>query len=138
MIPEFKNNSERYELSEIITENLIQHFIDDRRLRVMASDADMEVLGTIVSYDETVYSYTMSEEPLEWQISVRFSIEIIDRVKDATLWKTDNLVLTALYADPNAVADTGPGTTNLSEEEAWEEISYTLADMILANALEQW
>ncbi|MGC9337436.1 MAG: LPS assembly lipoprotein LptE [Candidatus Cloacimonadia bacterium] len=138
MIPEFKNNSERYELSEVVTDNLTRYFIEDRRLKVKPSDADMEVIGTIISYDESVYSYTMSEEPLEWQITIQFSIEVIDRVKDKNLWKADNLVLTALYADPNAPADTSSETTNLSEEEAWEEVSYALADMILANSLEQW
>jgi len=138
MIPEFKNDSERYELSQVITDHLINHFLDDRRLKVMASNGDMEIIGTVISYNEAVYSYDMAENPSEWQVTIRFSIEVIDRVKDITLWKADNLALTSLYTDPDVAADTGSETTNFSEEEAWEEISYTLADMILTNSLEQW
>jgi len=137
MITEFANNSEEYEMPDLIEEYLIQEIIDDDRLEVKGDNADIEVTGTVRSYMREVYAYDEQENPLQWRITVVFSIKIQDMVKDETIWENKNLSLQQLYNEADA-NNTGQGVEIYSEEEARIEIVKDLADQILTNTLEQW
>lgn len=138
MISEFENNSDRYDLPELITTYLTEGFISDNRLKVMADGADMDVNGSVLSYDKTVFSYDIQEEPQEWQITIRFSIEVKDMTKNSTIWRNKNLSLSAIYSNPKNVPETESDIENLTEEDACREIIYALYDIILGNSVEGW
>ncbi|MEA3476523.1 MAG: LPS assembly lipoprotein LptE [Candidatus Cloacimonadota bacterium] len=138
MISEFENNSEQYDLPELITTYLTEKFIADNRLKVMADGADMDVNGSVLSYDKAVFSYDIQEEPTEWQITIHFSIEVKDMTKNSTIWQNKNLSLSAIYGNPENIPENESGTENLTEEDACREIIYDLCDIILGNSVEQW
>ncbi|MCK4359584.1 MAG: LptE family protein [Candidatus Cloacimonetes bacterium] len=138
MISEFENNSEQYDLPELITTDLTEKFISDNRLKVMSDNADMEVKGSVLSYDKTVFSYDVQEDPQEWQITIRFSIEIKDMTKNSTIWQNKNLSLSAVYGNPENEPEKESDVENYTEEDAQREIIYDLCDIILSNSVEQW
>jgi len=138
MISEFENNSDRYDLPELITTYLTEGFISDNRLKIMADNADMEVNGSVLSYDKTVFSYDIQEDPKEWQITIHFSIEVKDMTKNSTIWQNKNLSLSAIYGNPKNVPETESDIENLTEEDACREIIYDLCDIILGNSVEGW
>ena len=138
MISEFENNSEQYDLPELITTDLTEKFISDNRLKVMSDNADMEVKGSVLSYDKTVFSYDVQENPQEWQITIRFSIEIKDMTKNSTIWQNKNLSLSAVYGNPENEPEKESDVENYTEEDAQREIIYDLCDIILSNSVEQW
>jgi len=138
MISEFENNSDRYDLPELITTYLTEGFISDNRLKVMADGADIEVKGSVLSYNKTVFSYDIQEEPQEWQITIRFSIEVKDMTKSSTIWQNKNLSLSAIYGNPKNVPETESDIENLTEKDACHEIIYDLCDIILGNSVEGW
>lgn len=138
MISEFENNSEQYDLPELITTDLTEKFISDNRLKVMSDNADMEVKGSVLSYDKTVFSYDIQEDPKEWQITIQFSIEIKDMTKNSTIWQNKNLSLSTVYGNPENGPEKESDVENYTEEDAQREIIYDLCDIILSNSVEQW
>ena len=138
MISEFENNSEQYELPELIITYLTEKIISDNRLKIMADNADMEVSGTVLSYNKAVFSYDVRENPQEWQITIRFSIELKDMIKNSTIWQNKNMSLKAVYGNPENEPETESDVENLTEEDAQREIIYDLCDIILSNSVEQW
>ncbi|MBC8525836.1 MAG: LptE family protein [Candidatus Cloacimonetes bacterium] len=140
MISEFENDSEQYSLPELITTYLTEYFIADNLLEVMGDNADMDVTGTIISYDKTVFSYDMQEEPKEWQITIHFSIKVKDLVKDNTIWETQDLTLRSIYGNPeNKPEDESENDIEVyTEMGACRNIIDELGDIILSNTVEQW
>jgi hypothetical protein len=137
MIADFENDSEQYEISQLVNTYLTEKFISDNRLKVKADKADMEVTGKILSYDKKIFSYDVQENPQEWQITIRFLIEVNDLVKNSTIWNKKNLSLSAVYSESNTTMSESD-IANYSEEDACRAITYDLGDMILGNSVEQW
>lgn len=139
MITEFQNETEEYELPELITEYLTEKIIDDNRLEVKGTNADTDVIGAVNSYQKTVFSYDEAENPLQWQVAISFAIDVEDMIKDTTVWKNSNLRLKAIYgnsSDPDASTE---DEVNLqSEDEAIKNIIMELGANILSNTIEQW
>ncbi len=139
MITEFDNHSEQYELPGIIEEYLTDAFIEDNRLDVQGDDADMDIRGTVRSYNRIVNAYDMQENPLEWKVTIVFQIEAKDMVRDEVIWQNNNLSLSALYGTGTAAEEEdGQGIELFSEEDAQKFIIYELCDVILSNTIEQW
>ncbi len=138
MITEFKNNSEQYDLPNLITQYLTDTFIDDNRLDVQGEGADLDISGTVKSYSRIVNAYDMQENPSEWKVTITFSIEAKDMVQDKIIWQNNNLSLSALYGSSNEPAEEREGVELLSEEEAKISIINELGRLILTNTLEQW
>lgn len=136
MIREFENESEKYKLPQIIDIYLTEKFESDNQLKMMADEADMEITGTILSYDKQVFSYDESEEPEEWQVTIQFSIEVKDLVKNKTIWANKNLSLSAVWRKSETELESD--IENYSEEDAWKSIIFDLGEIILGNSVEQW
>lgn len=138
MITEFENNSEEYDLPNLITQYLTDAIIEDNRLDVLGEDADMNISGTVRSYSRIVNAYDMQENPTEWKVTITFSIEAKDLVQDKVIWQNNNLSLSALYGSGNETEEDRNGVELFSEEEAQISIIGELAGLILTNTLEQW
>jgi len=138
MITEFENNSEEYDLPNLITQYLTNAFIEDNRLDVMGEDADMNISGTVRSYSRIVNAYDMQENPSEWKVTITFAIEAKDMIQDKVIWQNSNLTLHALYGAETETEEDKNGVELLSEEEAQISIIQELAGLILTNTLEQW
>jgi len=139
MIAEFDNDTEQYELPGLVTEYLTEAFIEDNRLDVQGDDADLDIRGTVRSYNRIVNAYDMQENPLEWKITIVFQIEAKDMVRDEVIWQNNNLNLSALYGTGTAEEEEdGQGIELFSEEDAEKSIIYELCDVILSNTIEQW
>ncbi|MBC8313624.1 MAG: LptE family protein [Candidatus Cloacimonetes bacterium] len=136
MISEFENESEQYELPQKVETYLIEKIESDNQLKMMAGEADMKISGIILSYDKQVLAYDKSENPLEWQTTIRFSVEVKDLVKSKTIWTNKNLSLSAVYREDET--DEESDLENSSEEDAWKSIIFDLGEIILANSVEQW
>lgn len=137
MINEFTNDSEEYEMPEIIEEYLIQEIINDDRLEVKGDNADIEISGNLRSYNREVYAYDEEENPLQWRITIVFSLKVQDMIKDEIIWQVASLRMQEIYNDGEE--DTNNQEVEIySEEEARIKIIKDLADQILTNTLEQW
>ncbi|MBN2017241.1 MAG: hypothetical protein JW794_03805 [Candidatus Cloacimonetes bacterium] len=139
MITEFDNETEQYELQDLITQYLTEAFIDDNRLEVLGADANLDIRGVVRSYSMIVNAYDMQENPSEWKVTIIFQIEAKDMVQDKVIWNNNSLSLFALYGTGTQTEENdGQGIELFSEEEAQESIIYELSDVILSNTIEQW
>lgn len=139
MITEFQNKTEEYELPELVSEYLTDKFIDDNRLEVKGANADTDVIGTINSYEKTVFTYDEAENPLQWQVAISFAVDVEDMIKDTTVWKNSNLRLKAIYGNSSGSETfTGDEVNLMTEEEAIKNIIEELGSNILTNTIEQW
>lgn len=139
MITEFNNESEEYDLPELVTQYLTDAFIEDNRLDVLGADADLDIRGTVRSYTHVVNAYDMQENPSEWKVTIMFQIEAKDMVQDKVIWKNNGLSLSVLYGTGTQTEDEDEqGIELFTEEEAQESIITELSDVILSNTIEQW
>ncbi|MBD3336718.1 MAG: hypothetical protein GF355_14495, partial [Candidatus Eisenbacteria bacterium] len=113
-IPILENETLDYQVADEATEALVERFISDNRLKVVPlSQADAVLDGSVVSYENKVYSYTRDETPEQYIVVIKLSLEFADRVKNREIWKDEALTASAVYAPGGAVS--GALTT---EEEA--------------------
>jgi hypothetical protein len=134
-IPVFDNESLDATIADEVTRGLLDHFLEDNRLKVVPeSRADCVLEGSVTGYERRVYSYTPNQQPEEYIVVVSISVVLKDRVKNKDLWSDESLQATATYA---ATADASAGSAD-TEDEAREAAVVLLAQDILARTLEQW
>lgn len=96
-VPTFENQTREFQLTQQVTERVIQEFLDQSRLRLAGdeSDADLVVRGAIVSYDEEALSYdpgrAANPDVFTRRVILRVDVRLEDRVKDETLWENPSL-----------------------------------------------
>ena len=131
LILPFSNKSIEYEFEETTNNELIRHFNDDGRLKIVHNAADCKITGEILDYSNKIKNYNGSDVD-EYEIKVLFKINFADNIKNKIIWNNDALMLSEKYSETNENSEFH------SEEEAQLEIIKNLYEIILKNSLEQW
>lgn len=133
-VPVFQNRTTQPLLDEEVTTAVVNRFIRNSKLRVVAEDqADLVVTGSIAAYRNAVFGFNSQEQAQEYQVAVTVSVTVRDRVKNRELWKDDALVRTANYF-VTAVGGQPPQTETTGRLSAIDK----LADAILNRTVENW
>jgi hypothetical protein len=133
-VPVLQNRTTQPALEEEVTTAIVNRFIRDSKLRVVAeSEADLVVSGSVSGYKNSVFGFNAAEQAQEYQVAVTLSLTARDRVKNRELWKDDTLIRTANYF----VTSVG-GQAPQTEESARLSAIDKLVDAILNRTVENW
>lgn len=93
----FENETREFQLTQQLTERLINEFLAESRLNLVsdAVDADLIVQGTILEYEDEALTYDPGQQAnpdvFTRRIVLQIEIELQDEVRDRTLWRSAGL-----------------------------------------------
>ena len=96
-VPTFENETREFQLTQQLTERVINEFLNESRLRLVgdAEDADLLVTGAIKSYEEEALSYDPGQaanpDVFSRRVLVTVDVRLEDQVKDEALWEDASL-----------------------------------------------
>ena len=122
-IPPLENVTTNTEIERILTDDLINAFIEDGRVTVK-SDGDYTLKGVITGYSRNVDSYNSSGEVEEYRINVETKFSLIDESEEIN-WEK-NINESIVYS---AVEDETVGI---------EKVAERIKDSLLRIMLDTW
>lgn len=96
-VPTFQNETREFQLTQQLTERVIDEFLNESRLQLVADeeDADLLVVGTIKSYEEEALSYDPGQaanpDVFSRRVLLIVDVRLEDQVREETLWEDASL-----------------------------------------------
>ena len=93
----FENETREFQLTQQLTERVVNEFLNESRLRLVGDeeDADLVVLGTIKDYEEEALSYDPRQganpDVFTRRVLLTVDVRLQDQVRDETLWENASL-----------------------------------------------
>jgi hypothetical protein len=129
----FENKSSEFTLGDIVINSLSNSFRDDGRLRLVTKNADCQLDGSILNFNEKIYSYDSANNVQDYMETITFSVTFTDLTKNTVLYENKSLTLSEMYAVSNE------STSRFkTKDEAINEICSKLFKNIMQNTLESW
>ena len=133
-VPVLRNGTVEPNLEQEVTEAIVNRFVQDNKLKVVAEgEADLVLTGTVIKYVNAVFGFNAREQAQEYQVAVTVAITARDRVKNREMWRDDNLVRTTNYF----VVST-PGQETQDQFTARRDAITKIADAVLGKTVEGW
>lgn len=126
-IGQFENNTIEYQLSDRLTDAVIDAFIQDNTVQVKeAARAEAVMNGTVVSYRRDPYTYDQEDIVSEYAVKVTVRIKVVKAGSEDVIWEKD------FYAEGiyNALEET--------EEDGQERAIALLTADILDQTTKSW
>lgn len=129
----FENKSTDYAIGDFLLNQLVQQFRNDGRLKLVTQGPDCTLEGSILSYEEKIYSYDTSNMVQDYQLRLTVSVVFTDLITNQMLYENKSLQLTELYA-------VGPDSSARfkTKAEAQAELITSLFKTVIQNSLEAW
>ncbi len=106
-VPEFENKSLQFGLQQDLTQKLIDRFIQDNTLKVVAAaDADAILRGEVVRYERTAYTYDKSDNVSEYKVNIYVNF-VLERKGGKILLERQNLLGWGVYDAASETEDDG-------------------------------
>lgn len=129
----FENQSAEFGITEKVYNQLSLEFRNDGRLRVVTQQPDCLLEGSIISFEERVYSYDAANNVQDYQLRLSLSISFTDLIRNEVIYENQSLTIVEAYAV--SAESTAKSKT---KEEAIDELISTLFKTIIQNSLENW
>nr|MDK2850240.1 hypothetical protein [Candidatus Cloacimonadota bacterium] len=129
----FENKSAEFGLSDKALNDLSSLVRNDGRLKMVTQDPDCSLEGTIVSFEEKIYSYNSANQVQDYQLIMVISVIFTDLVRNEVIYENPALRVTELYK----VSDDSTARFS-SKEEALSEIFSNVFKTVVQNSLEAW
>jgi hypothetical protein len=92
-VPLFENQSREYGIRELLTEGVINGFIQDGTLPVVNERRAEAVLrGTVLAYARQPYTYKADETVQEYRVLITIQVRLEDPVRRSVIWEETQLV----------------------------------------------
>jgi hypothetical protein len=129
----FENSSTEFDIAEKVYTGLSSEFRSDGRLKPVTQQPDCQLEGSVLSFEEKVWSYDAANSIQDYQLRLTVKITFTDLVRNETIYENASLLVTETYA-------VSPSSTSRfkSKEEARDELVKTLFKTIVQNSLERW
>ncbi len=125
-IASLENKTQNADIGRILTENLIDAFISDGRVKIKTnSDGDYLLVGIVDRYKRSSESYTLEGEVEEYRLSVNVKFSLKKKNKEKEEWEK-NISESFIY----------PSTSD--ELEAVDSVAVKIRDSLLRLMLEDW
>lgn len=128
-----ENKSAEFGLSDKALNDLSSLVRNDGRLKMVTQDPDCSLEGTIVSFEEKIYSYNSANQVQDYQLIMVISVIFTDLVRNEVIYENPALRVTELYK----VSDDSTARFS-SKEEALSEIFSNVFKTVVQNSLEAW
>jgi hypothetical protein len=91
-VPQFDNKSLEYGIQEDLTAKVIEKFIQDNSLKVVAlADADAVLRGEVTKYERVAYTYDKSDNVSQYKVNIYVHITMDKKGGKTLLEKSDML-----------------------------------------------
>jgi TolB-like protein len=132
-IPEFKNETSRYQAGQFVTTAIREEFIKRSRLRLSKSTdkADLVLEGKISAFETEPISYTNSGAVSLYEVRITLNIRLSDMKKNELFYKGDKLVFRETY-------ETDAADFFSQETSALIKITAKFASSIVSSILESF
>jgi hypothetical protein len=145
-VPLFKNQTLEHGLEEAVTRSVVDAFVADNHLDVVAeTEAESILWGTIVQYRRIPFSFDAQGAVLEYKLEIVAHVEYEDRKRSKTLWTEEDLRAWATYTSDPSAADTdseaeSPEDTGVAgnEEDGRQFAIEKLARELVAKTVGGW
>ncbi|MBW3661331.1 MAG: hypothetical protein KY397_06840 [Gemmatimonadetes bacterium] len=133
-VPTFENETREFQLTQQLTERMIDELQNESRLRLAGDeeDADLVVRGTITNYEEEALAYDPGQaaNPNVFSRRVLLTVDITleDRVNRETLWENPSLREWGEFSEEN-------GETR---EDGIRRALEKIAEEVLRNVVEEF
>jgi hypothetical protein len=128
----FVNRTIRYQIEQILTENVIEELILDGRLKV-GDGADARLQGEVLSFSVEPLIYDEHGNVLEYRMWMQIKIEFFDIVEKKKLW--EDVIEGALNFSPD---EPQFASYEDAEEHTLEELVEQLSKAVLVKITEGW
>ncbi len=106
-VTQFDNNTVEASLTSQLTDLIVNAFIADGNLKVVAEDqADAILSGTLVRYERKAVNFTAGDTVNLYAVDLVFDITLKDRKSEKDIWK-DNFVSEGVYSVDKETEETG-------------------------------
>jgi outer membrane lipopolysaccharide assembly protein LptE/RlpB len=129
----FENQSAEFGLSDKALNDLSLSVRNDGRLKMVTQDPDCNLEGTILSFEEKIYSYDSANQVQDYQLIMQISVIFTDLVRNEVIYENSSMRVTELYK----VSDDSTARFT-SKEEALSEIFSNIFKTVVQNSLEAW
>ena len=87
-IPIVENQTVEFGISEAVTDNLVNQFLENNILRLdKENSADSILKGKIISVKDAPYTYTKEESVTEYRLTITIDLEWFDVINDKVIIK---------------------------------------------------
>ncbi len=83
-----ENNTDEYDLADIITQDMIDEIDGSGLLKVVSNDADAVLSGSVTKYERSIHSYTEDEDPEEYRLTIAVKLRFYDTKNEKELWQS--------------------------------------------------
>ena len=126
-VAQFENNTLEYQLSDQLTDAVVDAFIRDNTVEIKEpSRAEAVMNGTVVSYRRDPYTYDQSDNVSEYAVKVAVHIKVVKSDSEDIVWEKE------FYAEGiyDAFAET--------EEDGQERVVTQITGDILSSTTKSW
>ena len=104
-VPTFENDTREFQLTQQLTERIINEFLNESRLEIVADEesADLVLRGTILDYEEEALSYdpgrTADPDVFTRRVVLTVDLSLVDRVRERNLWENPSLAMWGEFSE---------------------------------------
>ena len=123
----FENQTDQYELTDRLTEIIVDQFIEDGNLKLLPeSSADAVLSGVLTRYSRVANIYTETDEVTEYKVLMDFRVTLTDPKDSKEIW-TEQMNQEGVF---DAVSET--------EEDGQNRAGARLVEAILNRTTKSW
>ncbi|HOH81893.1 MAG TPA: LptE family protein, partial [Candidatus Syntrophosphaera thermopropionivorans] len=82
----FENKSTEFELGDIVYNGLVKEFQEDGRLKLVTQQPDCVIEGTILKWEEDVYSYDSWNNVQDYMLRLTCSVVFTDLINNQIIY----------------------------------------------------
>ncbi len=89
-VEQFENNTIEYQLSDRLTDAVIDAFINDNKVQIKEpSKAEAIMSGTVVSYRRVPHTYDQNDIVTEYAVKVTLKINVVKADSEDVIWEEE-------------------------------------------------
>jgi len=134
-IAPFENQTSEYALAQDIQNYLVDKYQSDGRLRIATLSPDARIEGSVLDYQENIFSYDIGGNVSEYRVQLLLSITMTDMIYSQTLYENKSLLVSETYS-PNG--DTTNPLIYTTATQAQDKIYEKVFDTLMRETLESW
>ncbi len=106
---------------------------NDGRLKLVTQNPDCSLSGSILSFDDKVYSFDSANQVQDYQLSMVLDISFTDLISNEVIYENKTLRISEIYA-----VSTSSTASIKSKEEALNELFNKIFKTVVQTSLEAW
>src|SRR5512139_2524546 len=137
-IPMFVNNTQLFQVEQVLTERVRQEFISRGRYEVVPTDsgADAVLSGQILSVTVAPSAFNAQQQATRYLIALTTKIEFRDIKANTTIWENQSLVFREEYDVATVGSVTDPAAFFGQDQNALERVATNFARSVVSSILE--